>query len=157
MDDATHVCINQLLASEMERNVINGTSTILGVYRHEPAIVTMRLSEIGKALGIFSGAGKEVEQRLIEVAGQIGRGEVSAEPRGLIGIAFVLEVQPEGQPMHLLTAVFKDRAVHRIGWSRDEASPTGLITVPGERDLKGDPFATGVAAVLRALIGGESS
>ncbi|WP_026931889.1 hypothetical protein [Glycomyces tenuis] len=157
MDDATHVCINQLLANEMERNVINGTSTILGVYRHEPAIVTMRLSEVGQALGVFSGAGKEVEKRLTEVAEQIERGEVSAESRRLIGIAFVLEVQPEGRPMHLLTAVFNDRTVHRIGWSRDEASPTGLITVPADHDLKGDPFVAGVTAVLRALTGGELS
>lgn len=157
MDQFTHVSLAHLLRNTMTHYVVNGTGTILGVYRDAPAYTVVPMNGIREAFGPSAhGSGGAIQQQLERVAAQVAAGEVSDETAGLVGLGFILEIVVEDGPTHVLTGVFTDQTVHRISWSRDEAIPTGVIVLPGTVDLTEDPFVAGLTAILQALTGGES-
>lgn len=157
MDQGTHVSLAHLLRNTMTHYVVNGTGTILGVYRDAPAYTVEPMNGIREAFGPSAhGSGGDIQQHLEHVAEQVETGEVRDDTEGLLGLGFILEIYLEHGPIHVLTGVFTDQTVHRISWSRDQAVPTGVIVLPGTVDLTEDPFVAGLRAILQALTGGAS-
>jgi hypothetical protein len=156
MRDEAHLYIAELLRTSMTRYVVNGTGTLLGVYHDAPAYITAPMDGLKAAFGRkVEGSSEAIRARLEDLAELVEAGAVVDQTQGLVGIGFILEVHLEEGPIHLLTGVFDDKAIHRFGWSRDEGEPRGVIVFPGAVDMTSDPFVAGLTAILKALTGGE--
>jgi hypothetical protein len=158
MNEHVHVALSGLLRTVLSRCAAENASTIFGVYHQAPAYLALPMPELAGAFGMQAeGSTEHLGALLEDLARSVAAGEVREQRNGLAGVGLILEVDFEMEPIHLLTVVCHDQAVHRVGVSREGGEPRAAIFLSGGLDMSADPLVRGLTAILLTLTGGEQA